>query len=63
AEGKPKGRTEGKPEGKAEGTESAQIKVIQDLMDAMKWTAEQAMSALKLAEANRNKYSALLYFF
>ncbi len=54
------GRKAGLAEGKAEGTESAQLKAIQALMDTMKWTAEQAMSALKLPEAEWNKYSGLL---
>ena len=36
------------------------LKTIRNLMDSMKWTAEQAMSAMKIPEADRGKYIAKL---
>lgn len=36
------------------------LKTIQNLMDTMKWTAEQAMTAMKIPEADRGKYIAKL---
>lgn len=40
--------------------ESAILTSIQNLMDSMKWTAEQAMDALKLPMDDRAKYAARL---
>ena len=42
--------------GRAEGV----ITSIQNLMDTMGWTIEQAMAALKVPEEDRPKYSKLL---
>ncbi len=36
------------------------LETIKNLMDTMKWTAEQAMSAMKIPEADRGKYIAKL---
>lgn len=36
------------------------LEAIKNLMDSMKWTAEQAMAALKIPEADREKYSVKL---
>ena len=36
------------------------LEAIKNLMDSMKWTAEQAMAALKIPEADREKYSEKL---
>ena len=36
------------------------IELIKNLMDSMKWTAEQAMDALKLPVDDRAKYVAKL---
>lgn len=36
------------------------LKTIRNLMDSMKWTAEQAMSAMKIPDADRGKYIAKL---
>jgi hypothetical protein len=33
---------------------------IKNLMNTMKWTASQAMQALKIPEADQTKYSAML---
>lgn len=30
-----------------------QIELIKNLMESMKWTAEQAMTAMKVSDANR----------
>lgn len=49
-------REEGKLEGKAE----AICLSIKNLMATMKWTAKQAMDALQIPEAEREKYRAKL---
>ena len=36
------------------------LKTIRNLMDSMKWTAEQAMAAMKIPDADRGKYMAKL---
>lgn len=36
------------------------LKTIKNLMDTTKWTAEQAMAAMKIPEADRGKYIAKL---
>ncbi len=36
------------------------LKTIKNLMDTMKWTAEQAMTAMKIPEADKGKYIAKL---
>ena len=36
------------------------LETIKNLMDTMKWTAEQAMAAMKIPEADRGKYIAKL---
>ena len=36
------------------------IEEIKNLMDTMKWTAEQAMTAMKIPDADRGKYIAKL---
>lgn len=36
------------------------LEMIKNLMDTMKWTAEQAMAAMKIPEADRGKYIAKL---
>ena len=51
---------EGRAEGRAEGKENAMLASIRNLMDSMKWTAEQAMDALKLPVDDRAKYVAKL---
>ena len=34
------------------------LETIKNLMDTMKWTAEQAMTAMKIPDADRGKYIA-----
>lgn len=36
------------------------LNTIRNLMDSMKWTAEQAMTAMKIPDADRGKYMAKL---
>ena len=52
AEGKAEGLAEGKAEGKAE--------AVINLMETMNITAEQAMKALKIPDADFAKYLSLL---
>ena len=47
-------------EGKREGAESKQVEDIRSLMETMKWTAKQAMDALKIPVAEQEKYAALV---
>lgn len=55
-EGRLEGRREGKAEGRLEGKAEAIILSIRNLMTTMKWTAQQAMDALQIPEAERGKY-------
>ena len=36
------------------------LEAIRNLMDSMKWTADQAMTAMKIPDADRRKYNARL---
>ena len=54
--GRVKGRAEGREEGHAEGMAVS----IQNLMDSMGWTIDQAMAALKIPEEDRPKYTKML---
>ena len=36
------------------------LETIKNLMDSMKWSAEQAMTAMKIPEADKLKYAAKL---
>ena len=36
------------------------LEAIRNLMDSMKWTADQAMTAMKILDADRRKYNARL---
>ena len=56
AKGLAKGRAEGRVEGRAEGLMDS----LHNLMDSMGWTIEQAMSALKISDEDRQKYQELL---
>ena len=51
---------EAKAEGKAEGKEKNLIENIRSLMETTKWTAKQAMDALKIPENEQEKYIALI---
>lgn len=53
-------KAEGIKEGIKEGTDNAILSSITNLMDTMKWTAEQAMEAIKVPVADRGKYASRL---
>lgn len=59
-EGRKEGRKEGKREGEKLGAAKAELLSIKNLMSTMKLTPEQAMNALKIPAANRQKYLAKL---
>ncbi len=46
--------------GIARGLETGTLNAIRNLMEAMKLTAEQAMEALKVSEAEKVKYAGML---
>ena len=46
--------------GKKQGITETLLASIRNLMDSMRWTAEQAMAALKVPEEERAKYLELL---
>ena len=50
----------GKDVGIKEGTEKTMISSIRNLMDTMKWSAQQAMDALKIPVDEQPKYAALI---
>ena len=43
-------------EGEARGVEKGRLMSVKDLMESMKWTAEEAMNALRIPEAERQNY-------
>ncbi len=47
-------------ETKQETKQETLLETIKNLMDTMKWTAEQAMTAMKIPDADRGKYIAKL---
>ncbi len=49
-----------KAEGMEKGIDNAILSVIANLMDTMKWTAEQAMEAIKVPLDDRGRYSSQL---
>ena len=51
---------EGQEKGMEKGMDNALLSSIINLMDTMKWTAEQAMDAIKIPLADRGKYMARL---
>ena len=52
--------TKAKVEGREEGMDNAMLSAITNLMDTMKWTAEEAMEAIKVPLADRGRYSSQL---
>lgn len=50
----------GMAEGMAKGEEQGILTSIKSLMETMGWTLEQAMTALKVPEAERQTYQNLL---
>ncbi len=59
-EGRLEGKLEGRLEGKLEGTQETLLEAIKNLMVNAKWTAEQAMAALNIPQAERAGYRAKL---
>ena len=60
AEGKAEGLAEGKAEGLDEGKAEGKAEAVINLMETMNITAEQAMKALKIPDADFAKYLSLL---
>ncbi|MCD8347921.1 MAG: hypothetical protein LUD16_08255 [Lachnospiraceae bacterium] len=54
------GMQQGMQQGIAEGSEKTLLEDIRSLMVTMKWTAEQAMAALRVPETKRTEYAAKL---
>ena len=50
----------GRKEGRKQGRDETQISAIKSLMETMKWTAQEAMAALKLTTKEQQKYLAML---
>ena len=60
AEGRAQGRAEGIAEGQMEGRTEAELNSVRALTKTMNWSAEQAMDALCIDPAVREKYLVLL---
>lgn len=54
------GIAEGMEKGRAEGLEKGILSSIKSLMETMSWTLDQAMTALKVPEAEQQTYRSLL---
>ncbi len=54
------GMAQGLEQGMAKGSDNAILSSIINLMDTMKWTAEQAMEAIKVPAADRSKFASRL---
>jgi hypothetical protein len=59
-EGRMEGRLEGRLEGRMEGIESNRLESIRNVMDGLKYTAQQAMELLRIPAAEQPKYLAKL---
>lgn len=59
-EGMAKGMEKGMAKGMEKGTDNAILSSVRNLMDSMKWTAEQAMDAIKVPADEREKYLSKL---
>ena len=55
-----KGMEKGLEKGVAKGIDHAILSSVRNLMDTMKWTAEQAMDAIKIPSDERSKYVSKL---
>ena len=53
-------RKEGKDEGRLEGEKKNLLENIRILMETMKWTAKQAMDALKVPADKQDEYISLI---
>ncbi len=59
-EGRLEGKEEGRLEGKIEGRLEGRLEAVRNLMDTMKWTAKQAMEALKIPENEQEMFKGYL---
>ena len=55
-----RGLKAGMEAGMEQGMEAGMLQAIKNLMDTLKLTAEQAMEALKVPEAEKAKYAGML---
>ena len=60
AEGIAEGMEKGMEKGMAKGLEKGVLSSIKSLMETMGWTLDQAMTALKVPEAEQQTYRSLL---
>ena len=58
--GREEGLIQGKAEGITEGQTTERILSIRNVMESLKTTVEQAMSILKIPEAEREKYASMV---
>ena len=58
--GRAEGIAEGMEKGRAEGLEKGILSSIKSLMETMSWTLDQAMTALKVPEAEKQTYRSRL---
>lgn len=54
------GRAEGIEQGMKQGIEQERVESIRSVMDSLKVGAQKAMDILKIADADRPRYTALL---
>jgi predicted transposase/invertase (TIGR01784 family) len=59
-EAKEEGRAEGRAEGRSEGIDQNRVESIKNIMDGLKYSAQQAMDLLKIPAAEQDKYLAKL---
>ena len=59
-QGMEQGLKQGMENGMKKGHESSLLQSIKNLMDSMKWSAQQAMDALKIPKDEQEKYAARL---
>ena len=59
-EGIAEGMAKGMAKGMEKGMEKGMYDAIKSLMESCKWTAEQAMEALKIPKSDFAKYMAML---
>ena len=60
SQGRKEGLSQGLSQGFSQGMEEGLIKALRELMNNMKWTAEQAMKAIGIPETDQDKYISML---
>jgi predicted transposase YdaD len=53
-------KEEGRAEGRSEGIDQTRVENIKNIMDGLKYSAQQAMDLLKIPAAEQDKYLAKL---